>query len=52
MDSQKTVYVLGFGVCVLVRALRVQQSYRHFGVLEKGYEGIKGFDDLRKRSNH
>ena len=23
MDSQKTVYVLGFGVCVLVRALRV-----------------------------
>ena len=23
-------------------------SHRHFGVLEKGYDGIKGFDDLRK----
>ena len=21
-------------------------SHRHFGVLEKGYDGIKGFDDL------
>ena len=21
-------------------------SHQHFGVLEKGYDGIKGFDDL------
>ena len=39
---------LGLGFVFLYMLYVYDYSHRHFGVLEQGYDGIKGFDDLRR----